>query len=148
MASSQGNLSATLGAAAQPGIYVASRASLPERLAMWRQLRAAGWPICSTWIDEDGPAETADFATLWPRIAAEVAGAAGLVVYAEPGDFPFRGVLVEVGMALAGGIPVFLVTPGLRLTGPSCQPLGSWVKHPLVSSAATLEAAFRSILGR
>lgn len=130
------------------GIYVASRASLAGRLAMWRGLRAAGWPICCSWIDEDGPAETADFAALWPRIVAEMATAAALVVYAEPDDLPVRGVLVEVGLALANGIPVMLVTPGLHLIGRSCQPLGSWILHPLVQRQPSIEAAFQTVTGR
>lgn len=45
-------------------IYVASRASIPERGAMWRRFRAQGVPITSSWIDEDGEGQTADFREL------------------------------------------------------------------------------------
>lgn len=123
------------------GIYVASRASLGERGAMWRALRAAGHPIVSTWIDEDGPGETADFRDLWQRIEQEVTGAERLVAYLEPGDFPVRGVLIEIGMALAAGVPVFIVAPGVDLHGRSFRPLGSWIRHPLVSFCETVEDA-------
>ena len=54
------------------GIYVASRASVPARGAMWRRLRSEGWPIVSTWIDEDGEGQTDDFSDLWERIHREV----------------------------------------------------------------------------
>src|SRR5690242_3408330 len=33
------------------GFYVASRASIPERAAMWRWIRRCGVRINSTWID-------------------------------------------------------------------------------------------------
>jgi hypothetical protein len=126
------------------GVYVASRASLPERGEMWRALRARGVNITSSWIDEDGPGEIADFGDLWTRIEVEVAQSSRLVAYLEPADFPIRGVLVEIGMALSAGVPVFLVTPNLTLDGRTFRPLGSWIKHPLVSFADTIEDALQS----
>lgn len=50
-------------------IYVASRASVPERGKMWRELRDKwGYQITSTWIDEDSDGATESFADLWERI--------------------------------------------------------------------------------
>lgn len=118
------------------GIYVASRASVPGRAAMWRRLRGEGWPIVSTWIDEAGEGETGDFGELWARIAREVTGAAGLVLYAEPGDLPLKGALVEVGMALAAGLPVVAILPGVVLEPRSMRPVGSWLAHPNVRRLA------------
>jgi hypothetical protein len=115
------------------GVYVASRASVPERAAFWREMRAAGAPIISTWIDEAGPGETADLGELWARIGREVASARWLVAYVEPGDFPLKGALVEVGMALALGKPVTLCAPGVQIEERSCRPIGSWMRHPLVT---------------
>lgn len=123
------------------GIYVASRASVPSRPAMWRELRAAGWPIVSTWIDEAGPGETADLGELWQRIEAEVRSARGLVLHVEPDDFPLKGALIEVGMALAMGKRVGVYAPGVELEPCSMRPLGSWAKHPQVCICTTLEAA-------
>lgn len=123
------------------GIYVASRASVPSRPAMWRDLRAAGWPIVSTWIDEAGPGETADLGELWQRIQAEVQSAQGLVLHVEPDDFPLKGALVEVGMALALGKRVGVYAPGVDLEPRSMRPLGSWARHPQVCICATLAAA-------
>ena len=54
-------------------IYIASRASIPERSAMWRQFRDSGIDITSSWIDEAGAGETADFGELWARIMNEIA---------------------------------------------------------------------------
>lgn len=126
---------------ARHGVYVASRASTPERPAMWRALRDAGHPIIATWIDEAGEGETACNAELWQRIEREVTGAERLVLYVEPQDFPLKGAYVEVGMALAAGVPVKVVAPGVEMQPHTLRPLGSWAKHPLVTFCDTVEAA-------
>ncbi|KQS55945.1 hypothetical protein ASG17_07795 [Brevundimonas sp. Leaf363] len=130
---------------ARAGVYVASRASIPERGQMWRDLRASGVNVTSTWIDEDGPGETADFADLWPRIQREVTSSERLVCYLEPDDFPIKGVLIEIGMALAAGVPVFIVAPDITLEGRTFRPLGSWVKHPAVTFCATVADAILAL---
>jgi hypothetical protein len=127
------------------GVYVASRASLPERAAMWRRLRSEGWPIVSTWIDEAGPGETEDMGGLWVRVAREVTGSAGLILYVEPGDFPLKGALVEVGMALAIGRPVVVVAPSVEVDPRSGRPIGSWVRHPRVCRVGSVIDAFRQL---
>lgn len=129
-----------------PAIYVASRASLPARGKMWRDFRADGWPIISTWIDEDGQGATADMGELWPRIASEVARSDALILYAEPGDLPLKGALIEVGMALACGIPVYAILPGVQLESRSMRPIGSWLAHPLVTIVDEPEHALSMIL--
>lgn len=116
----------------EPGIYVASRASVPERPAMWRRLRSEGWRITSTWIDEAGEGETDSFMGLWWRIEQEVRAADGLVLYAQPEDLPLKGALVEVGMALGMGKPVAAVLPGVQLEPRTMRPVGSWLAHPRV----------------
>lgn len=108
------------------------RASVPERGQMWRTLRDQGVSITSTWIDEDGPGQSPDLSDLWMRIQREVTQAGLLVLYAESDDFPLKGALIEVGMALAAGIPVHVVIPGVDLEPRSMRPLGSWAAHPLV----------------
>lgn len=126
-------------------IYVASRASIPERSAMWRSYRAAGWPISSTWIDEAGEGETADFGELWERIRVEVNDADALILYAEPGDLPLKGALIEVGMALHLGMPIFAVLPGVELDVRSLRPIGSWLAHPCVRRVESVDVAFATI---
>lgn len=133
--------SVTAPAGGAVGIYVASRASLPERPAYWRALRAAGWPIVSTWIDEAGPGETADLRELWARIIREISSARGLVLHVETDDFPLKGALIEVGAALSLGKRVGVYAPGVVLEDHSMRPLGSWAAHPLVRLCTTLADA-------
>ena len=108
-------------------IYIASRASIPERAAGWRKYRANGVDIVSSWIDEAGEGQTADFGELWARIWREIASCNRLVLYAEPGDFPLKGALVEVGMALAMEKPIVACLPGVTLEGRTFRPIGSWI---------------------
>lgn len=122
-------------------IYAASRASIPERGAMWRRLRDKGHNIISSWTDEDGEGASQDFDDLWQRIVDEVTGADRLILYAEAGDFPLKGAFIEVGMALAANVPVFVVLPGIVLEPRSLRPVGSWMHHPLVTRVATVSEA-------
>lgn len=111
-------------------IYVASRASNPARVAMWRQLKEQGANIVSSWIHQNGP--VADYSELWMRIAAEMKIADKLVLFVEPEDFPLKGAFVEAGMAIALGKPVVIVCPNVVLND-DLSPIGSWANHPLVS---------------
>ena len=115
-----------------PRIYGASRASLPARPAMWKQLRSEGFNIISSWIDEAEPGATADLSELWARIVAEISSADGIVFYVEADDFPLKGALIEVGIALGMGKAVHVVFPDLEISAPSYRPIGSWVMHPNV----------------
>ncbi len=127
------------------GIYVASRASIPERPAMWRALRDSGQPIASTWIDEAGPGQTVDMSELWDRISEEVCKSAGVVLYAELDDFPLKGAFIETGMALGMHLPVVVVCPGMTQEQVRSK-VGSWVEHPMVRRAETAEEACALIL--
>lgn len=128
-------------------IYVASRASVAMYPREWRRLRAQGWPINSTWIDEAGPGETADTGELWQRIEAEVRAARGLVLWAEAEDFPLKGAFVEVGMALGMGKPVAVYTKH-AFENSDYRPFGSWMNHPLVERCFSLNAALISVSTR
>lgn len=121
--------------------YVASRASIPERSAMWRELRSGGVQITSTWIDEAGEGESADLVDLWRRIEGEVKAADALILYAEPDDFPLKGALIEVGMAIGMGKRVMIVAPDVALEPRSLRPIGSWALHPLVTFHQTMQHA-------
>lgn len=124
------------------GVYTASRASVPERGAMWRRLRAEGHCVSATWIDEDGPGQTPDMGVLWRRIVQDETRCRALVLYIEPADLPLKGALVEVGCALAYGARVFVVAPGLAE-----KDVGSWVRHPAVAWCATIEEAMTMAAG-
>lgn len=127
-------------------LYVASRASVPERSAMWRNLRTAGWPIISTWIDEAGEGETECNRELWARIHAEISVAHAVVLYAEPGDFPLKGALVEVGIAIGMNKPVMVCLPGVDIHPHTCRPVGSWMRHPFVERDDVIERAMERAL--
>lgn len=122
-------------------IYVASRASVPERPMMWKALRDKGAKIISTWIDESGVGETECFSELWARIEKEIKAADRLVLYAKQEDFPLKGALVEVGMALSLGKPVYVVAPGVVINERDMKPIGSWAKHPSVTFCDDIELA-------
>ncbi len=141
-ANKKSNHLAEQGEASSPAIYVASRASMPERPAMWRELRDAhGWRIVSTWIDESDEGATASFSDLWCRIEREIASCDVLMLYAQADDFPLKGALVEVGMALSAGKPVIVVAPGVSIQGRTKKPFGSWIKHPRVTVVDSIDAA-------
>lgn len=125
--------------------YVASRASIPERSAMWRTLRDRGVLINSTWIDEAGEGESACLTDLWRRIGREVSEAEALILYVEADDFPLKGALIEVGMAMGMGKRVLIVAPGVELEPRSMRPLGSWAMHPLVSFHQTVQHAIHHV---
>lgn len=128
------------------GTYIASRASLPERSEAWRKLRDVdGYLIVSSWIDvvtqplnED---DTKPLHTIWENITQEVTTAERVIVYAEPDDFPLKGTLVEVGMALAVGTPIYLVLPGVEIEADTFRPIGSWINHPLVKVVTSMSEA-------
>jgi len=119
--------------------YVASRVKHAE---MWKALRAKNYPIISTWIDEAGDGETGDFAELWERITKEISKSDGLILYVENEDFPLKGAFVEVGIAIAFNRPIFVVLPGVKLEGRTMRPVGSWLKHDLVTVCDHLDHAF------
>lgn len=125
-------------------IYVASRASIPERAAMWRRLRQAGVPINSTWIDQDGEGDS-NYGTLWPTIIEEIRACTALILYVELGDLPLKGAFVEVGAALALGKRVYCVAPGVRIEWRTCRPIGSWMHHPNVVRCESVGVALLAI---
>lgn len=101
-----------------PAIYTASKTVHAPR---WREMRAAGWSVISTWIDEAGAGETACFEDLWKRCIGEAASADAVLLYREPGEV-LKGAFIEAGAALASGKPVHAV---------GCAEF-SFVSHPLV----------------
>ena len=87
------------------GVYFASKVKHVHR---WLALRAAGVKTASSWIDEAGEGETADYAELSERCLEEIAGAGRLVLYCEPDEI-LKGAILEAGAALMAGVPVFAV---------------------------------------
>ena len=117
------------------GIYIASRT---HHAHMWLSLRAEGVPICSTWIDEAGDDASPDLSDLWVRCLAEASFCDVLIAYIGFADLPVKGVLVEVGAALASGRPVLLVRDPEH-----CDKIGSWPNHPSVTLCDSLSTALQ-----
>ncbi len=114
-------------------IYTASKTKHADK---WKELRAQGYGVISTWIDEAGVGETSDFGDLWLRCIAESARADVTLVYAEEGEV-LKGAIAEVGSALCAGRRVVAVGP--------VQAAGSWYKHPGVQLCSSIEEALRLI---
>jgi hypothetical protein len=114
-----------------PRVYGASRASNPEFAEWWRHLRSTGANLVSTWIDVQNGSPI-DYEVLWSNITKEIQSCDRLVLYIKPDDFPLKGALIEAGMALALGKPVYIVAPDVVVDSNTFGPIGSWINHPLV----------------
>jgi len=112
-------------------VYAASKTAHASK---WRDLRAAGWSINSTWIDEAGAGETKCLTDLWRRCVGEASKADVILLYREPGEV-LKGAFIEAGAALASGKPVHAVGYGEF----------SFVNHPLVIQHDTLASALRAL---
>lgn len=112
-----------------PGIYIASKAK-PEHAERWRRV-AELHPINSTWIYEAGQGESQDIADLWRRCIHEASTAGALIVYREDGEV-LRGAWVEMGAALAHGVPVFAV---------GIEDQGTIARDPRITHCRTFRAA-------
>lgn len=110
-------------------IYIASKTIHAHR---WRALRAAGEQIHSTWIDEAEPGQSKDLLDLWKRCIREAAWSTALVAYREPDEI-FKGGFIEIGAALAHGVPVFVVGFERSFT---------FLNHPNVMACDTIGQAF------
>lgn len=111
-------------------IYTASKT---KHAAIWRALRASGYAVVSTWIDEAGEGETADMSELAQRSIREAASADVTLLYCEPGDL-LKGALIEAGAALAAGKEV-------RCVGTCASLSRVFSRHPRWSEWPTIEAA-------
>jgi hypothetical protein len=115
-------------------IYMASKTAHAPR---WRGLRADGFPIISTWIDEAGKGETSCFKDLWQRCVSEAATADCTIVYREPGEV-LKGAFVEAGAALSAFRVVYAI---------GCDEF-SFVNHPGVTRCETLAEALAFATGQ
>ncbi len=106
---------------------------------LWKRLRESGVPIISTWIDEAGEGQSGDYSELSTRCLAEVASAKSVILYCEPGEV-LKGAMVEVGAALALGVPVYCVG--------TCDSLSRvFVKHPLWHTCPSIDCAIIACTG-
>jgi hypothetical protein len=115
-------------------IYIASKTCHADK---WRALRDAGAPFISTWIDEAGEGETADYADLAERCINEAANCDALILYSEPHEI-LKGAWLEAGAALAMGAVVVSV-------GTCANWSTTFAQHPGWAHAETVEKAIESI---
>ena len=120
----------------KPRVYVASKVM---RAPMWRLLRRH-MNIVSSWIDEAGEGQTADYSELAARCLSEIKSAAAFVLYCEPPDL-LKGALLEAGAALAFGVPVYCVG--------DCPSISRvFRRHPLWTTCLCLHEATEAINAR
>lgn len=113
-------------------LYIASKT---KHAAKWRKLRGKGHNIISTWIDEAGPGESKDLRDLAQRCVDEAKSADRLILFGKPEDI-LKGALIEVGAALAFGVPVFAVG-----YSPSFE--SALRNHPLWKECLSVEEALK-----
>jgi hypothetical protein len=122
-------------------VYIASKIKYAPRLCDLRyEWKQHGIDLHARWFDQAAHEESAtpeDFHIFWMVDQHDVETSRALIVYAEPGD-ELRGALVEVGIAIANGIPVFIAG--------DCSSFGTWRHHPACVKATTLENAKTMIL--
>lgn len=86
-------------------IYIASKTIHAPR---WRELRACGVPVISTWIDEANKNQTRNMADLWQRCVREAMTCETLIAF-RTAEEVLKGALIEIGAALANDKQVILV---------------------------------------
>lgn len=120
----------------RPAIYVASKM---RRAGALRGSLGGRFNLVSSWL-RDGPAlgET-DLRAVWGRNEAEIGAADMLVLHVYETDI-LRGALVEAGIALGLGVPVYQVgsCPALRQADGGAA---TFTCHRRWFQAATVDAA-------
>ena len=116
------------------GIYVASKA---KHGGDWKQMRdEMKVPVCSTWINQYEPGQTKDWSQLWIDCINEATNCDVLVAILRHKDEVPKGVLIEIGAALANNRPVYAV--GFDDY--------SFINHPVITSFPTEYEAFVSAM--
>lgn len=116
-------------------IYTASKTKHAQK---WRDLRASGHNVISTWIDEAGEGESSDLHSLCQRCINECEGCDAMIVYREDGDY-LKGAFIEMGIALTGRFrPIVLV-------GPVLPPGSAFTKNNRIFLSTSIKGAIRLI---
>lgn len=113
-----------------PSIYTASKCCHAPK---WRELRAQGYPIVSTWIDEAGPGESKSLQDLALRCISESAQADITLLYCEEQEI-LKGALIEAGSALTSNKKVHCVGE-CQSSSPVLKFHPNWIEFPTVETA-------------
>lgn len=112
---------------------------------LWRLLRMRGWRVQPLLLDDDNtrPRDRENvLAQRWRTREGQIASSDGLILHAQPQDFPLQDALVEIGMAIGMGKPVALCIVNLMgLEGLSMELLDSLLHHPRCEIFTSLDAA-------
>lgn len=126
-------------------VYTASKLRHAE---MWQKLeQSPEWLpyvfFTARWIKHlaAGTTETPENAVRFWVEDLEDAGSADALMILGVEDDTLRGAFVEVGYALAKGVPVIVVNS----EGPQAFDYGSWVYHPEVIRVSNLDEALEAI---
>lgn len=111
---------------------------------MWRKLQQEVPHVFfdARWIkraEKEEQMQGDDFHDLWKECQEDIKDADVLLVYAEDGD-QLKGALVEVGMALAFGVQVMLVT-----AVEDKHVFGTWMHASGVGWTSTMEDAMKKL---
>lgn len=113
-----------------PRVYLAGKT---WRAPIWRWLAGGGskglFSVNATWPWLPGALPTRLHAELWARCVDEASRADFLCVIARPGDV-LKGTMIEIGAALANGVPVYQVGVCNSLKSGDGSD-ASFVSHPL-----------------
>lgn len=128
-------------------IYVSSKS---EHAEMWRLARDSDYPgIFSSWINENtGLSGQGSQPPPWVNVLSEISRCYALVLFWDmENDWNLKGSYVEVGMAIALGVPVFVAAPETKdelatedydedydeyEDETTDRSLGHWTNHPNV----------------
>lgn len=116
-------------------VYIASKIKYAAKFRALRGEWKGQIDLHCRWLDYAMYEDTAtaeDFHVFWLMDQHDVLASKAVIVYGEDGD-ELRGALVETGIAIGAGIPIFIV-------GGSAS-FGTWQHHPLVIRAFSLENA-------
>ena len=92
--------------------------------------------VSSTWMHH--AYNVRDWPEHWARIIAEIDNSDFLIAYHEPGETP-KGALIEIGLAMARGIPIYAINFGSEHT---------WQWHVRVEIVSSVDEAIALELGK
>ena len=122
--------------------YIASRTRHAER---WKALRAHGIDLLCSWVDEAGQGQTSDWADLWRRCEREAKTAHTFILYADGDDYEMRGALVECGIRVSTGRPLWYLTPPDFARSlahhPLFMPADAYIRHCIETVCAEVPPA-------
>lgn len=124
-----------------PKVYIASKTKHANK---WQKLTDVN--VISSWHNAQAIVDPNEFPVLWETCVRETASADLLIVYCERGE-TLKGCLVEIGVALAAGKPVYCIGECTSVLADNVSD-ASFNHHPLWNWATSVDAAISHFEGR